>query len=70
VTFPAGRRKFEVGLEALLADDADAGLSARMRQLIGELRAEWKALDIRVEALNGEFVETARQDETMRRLTL
>lgn len=69
VTFPAGRRKFEVGLEALLADDADAGLSARMRQLIGELRAEWKALDIRVEALNGEFVETARQDETMRRLT-
>jgi transposase len=69
VTFPAGRRKFEVGLEVLLADDADAGLSARMRQLIGELRAEWKALDVRVEALNGEFVETARQDETMRRLT-
>lgn len=69
VTFPAGRRKFEVGLEALLADDADAGLSARMRLLMAELRAEWKALDVRVEALNGEFVETARQDETMRRLT-
>lgn len=59
VTFPAGRRKFEVGLDTLLADDADAGLSARMRQLIAELQVEWKALDARIEALNGEFVETA-----------
>jgi transposase len=53
----------------LRADDADAGLSARMRQLMGELQLEWKALDAQIEALNGEFVETARHDETMRRLT-
>lgn len=67
--FPAGRRKFEVALDALLEDGADACVSARMIQLVSELRAEWKVLDSRIEALNGEFVETARQDEVMRRLT-
>lgn len=69
VIFPAGRRKFEVGLDALLADGADACMSARLLRLIGELRAEWQVLDARIEALNGEFVETARHDEAMRRLT-
>lgn len=68
VIFPAGRRNFEVGLDALLEDGADACVSARMLQLISELRAEWQVLDSRIEALNGEFVETARHDETMRRL--
>lgn len=67
--FPAGRRKFESGLDALLEGGADACVSARMLQLISELRAEWQMLDSRIEALNGEFVETARHDETMRRLT-
>lgn len=67
--FPAGRRKLEAGLDVLLADGADACLSPRMRQLVGELRAEWQVLDARIETLNGEFVETARHDETMRRLT-
>lgn len=67
--FPAGRRKFEVALDALLEDGADACVSARMVRLVSELRAEWRVLDSRIEALNGEFVETARQDEVMRRLT-
>jgi transposase len=67
--FPAGRRKFEVALDALLEDGADACVSARILQLVSELRAKWQVLDSRIEALNGEFVETARQDEVMRRLT-
>ncbi|WP_261371163.1 hypothetical protein [Sphingobium sp. B2] len=32
-----------------------------MKQLVGELRAEWHELDTKVEALNGEFVELARK---------
>jgi transposase len=67
--FPAGRRKFEAALDGLLEEGVDARLSARMLQLVGELRAEWQMLDSRIEALNGEFVETARQDDVMRRLT-
>lgn len=67
-TFPAGRRKLELGIDGMLAED-DATLSPRMRQLAGELRAEWKALDARIEALNGEFVELARNDPAARRLT-
>ena len=66
--FPAGRRKLELGIDALLADE-DTTLSPRLRQLVDELRAEWRELDTRVEALNGEFVELARNDAAARRLT-
>ena len=36
---------------------------------MGELRAEWRELDTRIGALNGEFVELARNDAAARRLT-
>ncbi|AXU21566.1 IS110 family transposase (plasmid) [Novosphingobium sp. THN1] len=62
--FPVGRRKLELGIDALLADE-DTTLSPRLRQLVAELRE----LDTRVEALNGEFVELARNDAAARRLT-
>lgn len=42
----------------MLADE-NTTLSLRMRQLVIELRAEWRELDARIEALNGEFVELA-----------
>ena len=51
VIFPVGRRKVELGLEGMLADN-DKTLSPRVRKLAGELRAEWQALDAKVEALN------------------
>lgn len=66
--FPVGRRKPELCINALLADE-DTTLSPRLRQLVGELRAEWRELDARIEALNGKFVELARNDATARRLT-
>lgn len=66
--FPAGRRKFELGLDAILTGE-DTTLSPRLRQLVGELRAEWRMLDTKIEALNGEFVELARNDPAARRLT-
>jgi transposase len=68
VIFPVGRRKHELGVDGLLAQ-GDGTLSPRMSRLIAELRAEWKVLDTKIEALNGEFVEMALSDATMRRLT-
>jgi transposase len=68
VIFPAGRRKLELGIDDMLAGE-DSTLSPRVRQLAGELRAEWKELDARIEALNGEFVELARNDPAAHRLT-
>ena len=67
-TFPVGRRKFEQGIDAMLAGE-DTTLSPRLRQLMEQLRAEWRELDARIEALNGEFVELARNDAAARRLT-
>lgn len=68
MTFPVGRRKLEQGVDALLAEGDDT-LSPRMSRLIAQMRAEWKELDVKIEALNGEFVEMARSDAAMRRLT-
>lgn len=68
VIFPIGRRKLEQGVNALIAE-SDGTLSPRMIRLITEMYAEWKALDARIESLNGEFVEMARSDPAMRRLT-
>jgi transposase len=66
--FPVGRRKLELGINEMLADEKTT-LSPRLRQLLDELRAEWRNLDARIEALNGEFIELARSDPAARRLT-
>jgi transposase len=66
--FPVGRRKLELGVDALLTQEETA-LSSRIRRLIGDLRAEWRDLDEKIESLNAEFVELARNDAAARRLT-
>ncbi len=68
VIFPTGRRKLELGIDALLSDEKTE-LSCRIRQLVQDLRAEWRELNARIAAFNSEFVELARSDATMRRLT-
>jgi transposase len=68
VIFPAGRRKLELGLDSMLAND-EGSLSSRMRQLVSDLRGEWLELDTKIQALNGEFVELAHNDAAARRLT-
>lgn len=68
VIFPAGRRKFELGLDGMMAE-GDETLSTRLHQLIGELRTEWRELDGKIKALNDEFVQLARNDAATRRLT-
>ena len=66
--FPVGRRKLELGVDALLLQ-GEAGLSPRIRRLIGDLRTEWRHLDEKIESLNAEFVELVRNDAATRRLT-
>jgi transposase len=66
--FPVGRRKLALGIDEILAT-GDTTLSPRLCQLVDELRGEWRELDARIEGLNGEFVELARNDPAARRLT-
>jgi transposase len=68
IIFPVGRRKLEVGLDTLLADD-NCPVSPRIRSLVMDLRAKWQVLDGKIEAINAEFIEMARNDPAVRRLT-
>lgn len=65
---PVRRRQPEPDVNGVLADE-DTTLSLRLRQLVGELRAEWREPDASIEALNGEFVELVRNDPAARRPT-
>lgn len=55
VIFPAGRRKLELGVDSMLAEDVKL-LSSRVQQLVRELRAEWQELDTKIGALNTELI--------------
>ena len=63
-----GRRRLELAVDAMLADP-ELPLSDRIRALVAEIRAEWRQLDRRIDALNAEFAERARTDDAARRLT-
>ena len=67
-TVPQGRRKLEQYLAAMLEQDSDPTLSPRMRQLIEDMRAEWRELDRRITAFDNEFAAQARNDPAARRL--
>jgi transposase len=67
VVAPKGRKKLEDQLEAF-ADEEDGGLSPRIRVLVEDLRAEWRVLDTRIEALDKEFAQMAKEDAAARRL--
>src|ERR1700759_5403774 len=67
ITIPQGRRKLAQYL-AMMLDDDDVCLSARMRQLVKDMQAEWTALDHRIEALDDEFAARAKNDDAARRL--
>ena len=63
-----GRRRLELAVETMLADPK-LPLGNRIRSLVAEIRAEWRELDRRIDALNAEFAERARTDDAARRLT-
>ncbi len=54
-------------VDALLADP-DFMAASRIRRLLAEAREEWADLDRRIEALDLEFAELARDNEAARRL--
>jgi transposase len=68
ITVPQGRRKLEQHLTTMPNADTDTSLSARMRQMIEDMRAEWFDLDQRIVAFDNEFAAQARRDADARRL--
>ena len=68
ITIAQGRRKFEKAVDRMLADEALL-VPGRIRDLVLDMRAEWSALDRRIDALDQEFAYLARTDEVARRLT-
>ncbi len=66
-TLPQGRRVLEQRPPGILGDAA-AGLSPRLCRLIEDLRAEWRALDRRIEAFDLKLAALARDDAACRRL--
>src|SRR4051794_16999708 len=67
-TVPQGRHKLEQYLAAMPDLGSDASLSSRVRQLIEDMRAEWRELDRRIAAFDSEFAAQARSDPAARRL--
>lgn len=68
VVVAQGRKKLEEEVRGLLEGEA-AGLSPRIRALVGDLLEDWMRLDGRIKAFDAEFAELARTDEAMRRLS-
>jgi transposase len=62
-----GRRKLAEALKHVAAEDC--GLSGRVRLLLTDLCEQWRDLDRRIDALDEEFVEMARNDPAARRLS-
>ena len=68
ITIAQGRRKFKKEVDAILADEALLA-PGRICDLLLDMRAEWAALDQRIDALDQEFAQLARTDDVARRLT-
>jgi transposase len=65
--FRQGRKVLEREIDGLL-DDPPADLSPRMVRLVADTRDEWRGLDARIDALNADLAEHARNDEAASRL--
>jgi transposase len=69
IVVPQGKRKLEHYLVTLMEEPEGDALTARMRMLIADMQAQWRDLDRRIAAFEGEFVAFAKEDEDARRLT-
>ena len=68
LVLPQGRRPLERELARRLDTAEGLALGDRMLALIEEMRAEWRSLDERIAAFDGEFAAQAKQDDRVRRL--
>jgi transposase len=69
ITVPQGRRKLERYLAASSIQNGGVPVSARIRYLVMDMYAQWRALDERIAAFDNEIMHSARNDEAARRLT-
>ena len=67
ITVRKGPSHLTTRLQEIL-EDVDSPLSYRLRLLIHELKHEWDELDVRIEAVNTELQEIAKQDDACHRL--
>jgi transposase len=68
IVVPQGKRKLEQYLVTMMDEHDGEGLSARMRMLVADVRAQWRDLDRRIGAFDTEFVHWAKENEDARRL--
>ena len=68
IVVPQGKRKLEQYLITMMDEHDGEGLSARMRMLVADVRAQWRDLDRRIGAFDTEFVHWAKENEDARRL--
>lgn len=68
LTYAQGRRKFEQGVDTLLAK-TEAGISNRICSLVTDMRGEWRELDRRIIAMDREFLDYVRCDPAAKCLT-
>ena len=68
IVAPQGKRKLEQYLVALMDEHDGEGLSARMRMLVTDTRAQWRELDRRIVSFDAEFARWAKENEDARRL--
>lgn len=68
VVVAQGRRRLLDALAALSSEPGDGAVGARVRLLLDDMFAQWRALDARIVALDDEFAEMARTDPAARRL--
>jgi len=62
-----GRQRLERAVDEMLSEP-EPRLSAPIFALVADIRAEWRELDRRIDALNTEIASKARDDEAARRL--
>jgi len=68
IVVPQGKHKFEQYLIIMMDEHEGEGLSARMRMLVTDVRAQWRDLDRRIGAFDAEFARWAKENEDARRL--
>jgi transposase len=68
IVLPQRRRAVAAWVDEPVADGEEDPLSARIRLLVTDMRAEWAELDRRITVFDDEFATSAKQDEAARRL--
>jgi transposase len=67
VSVAQGRQRLERAVDEMLSEP-EPRLSVPIFALVADIRAEWRELDQRIDALNTEIASKAREDEVARRL--